>query len=169
MAEGRPDELRSVLRMWASGVTLVTAQHNQQLHGMTVNSFSSVSLDPPLISVNIEQRTRTHALIQASGAFAVCFLASKQQWLAERFGGGIPDNEERFAGLEFSQGELGNSVPDGCLAVLECRAVAAHPAGTHTIFVGEVEAMQTSTESAPLLYFNQRYRFLAGESQGDSQ
>jgi flavin reductase (DIM6/NTAB) family NADH-FMN oxidoreductase RutF len=127
---------------------------------MTVSSFSSVSLEPPLVSVNIERRTRTHELIQASGSFAVCILSSDQQELAERFGGGIGDAEDRFSDLEFSLSGLGNPVPVGCLAVLDCRTVASHPAGTHSVVIGEAVAIQGDSRDSPLVYFNRSYRRL---------
>ena len=81
-----PEELRSVLRQWASGVTVVTAGLDGALHGMTVSSFSSVSLEPPFISVNIERRTRTFSLMWEAGAFAVSILTSDQQAMAQHFG-----------------------------------------------------------------------------------
>ena len=106
-----PEELRSVLRQWASGVTVVTAGLDGVLHGMTVSSFSSVSLEPPLISVNIERRTRTFSLMTEAGAFAVSILANDQQDLAHHFGGGIPDTEERLDGLSYQLGPLGSPSP----------------------------------------------------------
>lgn len=160
----RPDQLRAALRLWASGVTLVTVEHDDHRHGMTVSSFSSVSLEPPLVSVHIERRTRTHGLIQASGAFAVCILSGDQQHLAERFGGGISDEAERFSGLDYSLSELGNPIPDGCLVAFDCRVAAAHPAGTHTVFIGEVSHIHDSGQTTPLIYFNRNYRKLEDAS-----
>lgn len=156
----QPDQLRSVLRLWASGITLVTAGHDGVLHGMTVSSFSSVALEPPLVSVNIERRTRTHRLMEAAGHFAVCVLSSEQQELAHRFGGGLPDHADRFADLEYTLSEQGNPIPDGCLAVMECQIVGAHPAGTHTVFIGQVQATRQSNRAKPLLYYDREYRQL---------
>jgi flavin reductase (DIM6/NTAB) family NADH-FMN oxidoreductase RutF len=153
-----PEELRSVLRQWASGVTVVTAGLDGALHGMTVSSFSSVSLEPPLISVNIERRTRTHSMMVEAGAFGVCILASDQQDLALRFGGGVPDQEERLEGVAHSLGGLGIPLLAGCMASLECRVRATLPAGTHTVFVGEATAWDTDPGKFPLLYWQREFR-----------
>lgn len=155
-----PNELRSVLRLWASGITVVTAGRGGVLHGMTVSSFSAVSLEPPLISVNIERRTRTHALMTEAGAFAVSILASDQRDLARRFGGGVPDTEERLTGVPHGLGKLGSPLLEGCLASLECRVHATLPAGTHTVIVGEVVDWNIARGKSPLLYWQREFRSL---------
>ena len=159
-----PDELRSVLRQWASGITVVTAGHGGVLHGMTVSSFFSVSLEPPLISVSIERRTRTHALMTEAGAFGVNILASDQRDLALRFGGGVPDLEERLEGVAYRLGELGSPLLEGCLASLECRVRATLPAGTHTVVVGEVAAWDIDPGKSALLYWRREFRFFGENS-----
>ena len=153
-----PDELRSVLRLWASGITVVTAGRGEVLHGMTVSSFAAVSLEPPLISVNIEQRTRTYALMTEAGAFAVSIPASDQEHLARHFGGGVPDTEARLEGVPFRRGEHGSPLLEGCLANLECRVQATLPAGTHAVFVGEVEAWDIEHGKLPLMYWLRNFR-----------
>ena len=158
-----PEELRSVLRQWASGVTVVTSGLDGALHGMTVSSFSSVSLEPPLISVNIERRTRTFSLMTEAGAFAVSILANDQQDLAQHFGGGIPDNEERLKGLSYQLGPLGSPLLEGCLASMECRVQGALPAGTHSVFVGEVTSWNIQHGKLPLVYWQRDYQDLEGE------
>ncbi len=160
-----PEELRSVLRQWASGVTIVTAGFDGALHGMTVSSFSSVSLEPPLISVNIERRTRTHALMAEAGAFAVSFLANDQQDLAQHFGGGIPDTDQRLEGVKYRLGSLGSPLLEGCLASLECRVHSTLPAGTHSIFVGELVTWEIQDGKLPLVYWQRDYRELEGNSE----
>ncbi|MFQ5943409.1 MAG: flavin reductase family protein [Anaerolineales bacterium] len=155
-----PEELRSVLRQWASGVTVVTGGVDGVHHGMTVSSFSSVSLEPPLVSVNIERRTRTHSLMLRAGAFAVCILASDQQELAQRFGGGVPDSEERLEGVAYRLGELGSPLLEGCLATLECRVHASLPAGTHSVFVGEAMEWDIDHDKTPLLYWRRDFRLI---------
>ncbi len=159
-----PEELRSVLRQWASGITVVTAGFDGALHGMTVSSFSSVSLEPPLISVNIESRTRTFSLMTEAGAFAVSILANDQQDLAQHFGGGIPDTDERLDGLHYQLGPLGSPLLEGCLASIECRVQASLPAGTHSIFVGEVTTWNIQHGKLPLVYWQRDYQDLEGKS-----
>ena len=159
-----PEELRSVLRQWASGVTVVTASQGGVLHGMTVSSFASVSLEPALISVNIEGRTRTHTLMEGAGAFAVSILASDQQNLAQHFGGGIPDTEERIEGVPYQLGPLGSPLLEGCLASLECRVHAVLPAGSHSVFVGEAKTWNIEHGKLPLIYWQREYRDLTGDT-----
>ncbi len=160
-----PEELRSVLRQWASGVTVVTAGLDGALHGMTVSSFSSVSLEPALISVNIERRTRTHSLMEEAGAFAVSILASDQQSLSRHFGGGVPDTEERLEGVPYQLGPLGSPLLEGGLASLECRIHAVVPAGTHSVFVGEVVTWDIQSDKLPLVYWQRDYRDLSEDSE----
>ena len=158
-----PEELRTVLRQWASGVTIVTAGSGGILHGMTVSSFSSVSLNPPLVSVNIEQRTRTHKLMAEAGTFAVSILAEDQQNLANRFGGGVPDQGERMEGIPYKLGELGSPIIENCLGHMECSTYAAVPAGTHTVFVGEVINWSIFEGRRPLVYWQRSYRSIKGD------
>jgi flavin reductase (DIM6/NTAB) family NADH-FMN oxidoreductase RutF len=157
------DDLRQWMRQWASGVTLVTAQDGRGPHGMTVSAFASISLDPPLVMVSLEQGTRTHQMVRQGGTFAVVILREDQQDLAERFSSGVPDNEPRFDGLPYHRSPGGAPIPDARLASLDCRLVDSHPAGTHTIFVGQVTGGESANAGAPLLYFNRAYRRLPDE------
>lgn len=154
------DELRAVMRRWATGVTLVTAHDGRRPHGMTVSSFTSVSLDPPLVLVALERGAVTHRMVEASRAFAVAVLRHDQAELAERFAGRVADTEDRFAGVAHHTAVTGAPIPAGCLAYLDCRLHAAHPAGTHTVFIGEVLAVGGGAAGEPLLYYDRRYRRL---------
>ena len=156
------DDLRQWMRQWASGVTLVTAQDAQGPHGMTVSSFSSLSLDPPLIMVSLEQGTRTHQMVREVGRFAVVMLRAEQRELAERFAGGVSDSDRRFEGVPHRPSPEGAPIPDDRLAYLDCQVVEWHPAGTHTIFVGRVTGGEAADSGSPLLYYNRGYRRLAG-------
>ncbi len=154
-----------MLRQWASGVTVVTAGFDGALHGMTVSSLSSVSLEPALISVNIERRTRTFSLMTEADSFAVSILANDQQDLAQHFGGGVPDTEERLDGLTYQLGPLGSPLLEGCLASMECRVQAMLPAGTHQIIVGEVTTWNIQRGKLPLIYWQREYRDLKRDSE----
>jgi flavin reductase (DIM6/NTAB) family NADH-FMN oxidoreductase RutF len=174
-----PELLRTVMRHWPTGVTILTARHAGAGHGMTVNSFSSVALDPPLVLASIEQAVRTHALIEQSGAFAISFLAEGQEWISDRFAGRDTENQDRFEGLPTITALTGAPILANNIGYLDCRVVAAHPAGDHTIFIGEVVAAGTGTAGPvigdddfaaangaepglrPLLYFNRDYRRMA--------
>lgn len=155
-----PDALRIVMRRWTTGVTLVTSCHEGAIHGMTVSSFTSVSLAPPLVLVSLERVARTHQMVSDSGRFAVAMLAADQRELSDRFAGRIADDMDRFEGVAFDTTPSGCPIPEGCLSYVDCRVVATHPAGTHTVFIGEVTVANVLREAAPLVYFDRDYRWL---------
>jgi flavin reductase (DIM6/NTAB) family NADH-FMN oxidoreductase RutF len=148
---------RSALSHFASGVTIVTTRHDDQRYGMTVASFASLSLRPPLVLVCIEKTVKTHDAIAASGAFAVNILAEDQVGISNRFASRI---EDKFADIEAHDGLHGLPLIDGALTTLECRVTEQLPGGDHTIFVGEVLDAITS-EGEPLVYFRSGYRAIA--------
>jgi flavin reductase (DIM6/NTAB) family NADH-FMN oxidoreductase RutF len=153
-------QLREAMRAWATGVTIVTAAHEGNYHGMTVSSFTSLSLEPPLVLVSLERNTRTHELVMQSGGFGVSVLGKNCQDLSNRFASPQTDSEFRFGGVETHT--LGSGVPfiSTGLAFFDNKVVATHDAGTHTVFIGEVLTAQTRATEDPLLYFNQSYREL---------
>ena len=145
---------RSALRRWASGVTILTSRVGDEIHGMTVSAFSSVSADPPLVLACANQDSTTHAMIRAGGVFAVNVLSSAQADVSTHFATAPADM--RFEGIDFSHGETGVPLIGGALAQLECRVRSAHAEGTHTIYIGEVLFVHVSN-GAPLLYFDGGY------------
>jgi len=149
-----PDAYRAVLGRFASGVTVVTARDEKgQDHGMTVTAFSSVSLSPPLIMVCIGHDASLRPVIDHCKHFAASILSASQETLSRRFAA----VGNRFEGIGFVRGELGgDALLDGALAFLECRVVARHPAGDHTIIVGEVENAG-NRDDRPLLYYRGGY------------
>jgi flavin reductase (DIM6/NTAB) family NADH-FMN oxidoreductase RutF len=155
------DELRFAMRRWATGVTVVTSVHADSLHGMTVSSFTSLSLEPPLIMISLEISTRTHDLIQHSNNFGITVLAADQKSVSSRFSEPSTEAEYRFEGLKLFELETGVPFIEGGVAFFDCQVVAKHDAGTHTVFIGEVIAASQGQDKAPLLYFNQSYRYLA--------
>jgi flavin reductase (DIM6/NTAB) family NADH-FMN oxidoreductase RutF len=156
-----PKALRLVMRTWATGVTVVATECDGVRHGMTVSSFTSVSLDPPLVLVSLERATQTHRLLEQSGYFSVTVLSEEQQAVSGRFAGRQPDGEERFAGLETFTLVSGAPFIGGGLAYFDCRVVSTYLAGTHTVFIGAVLAVQSGDQTgAPLLYHDRDYRQL---------
>jgi flavin reductase (DIM6/NTAB) family NADH-FMN oxidoreductase RutF len=153
--------LRRAMRLWATGVTVVTALSDGQKHGMTVTSFTSLALEPPLVLVSLEQLARTHDMVERSGRFGVTILAHDQQEISDRFGGRIDDSLDRFEDLETETLRSGVPFVKGGLAYFDCQVVAMHPAGTHTLFIGEVIAARINRRAVPLLYFNRDYQRLS--------
>lgn len=141
---------------FASGVTVVTTEHEGAMFGMTVASFASLSLHPPLVLICIEKSVKTHDAIAASGRFGVSILASSQAEISGRF---ASKSDDKFSGVSIRQGELGSPLIEGAICALECRLHSQLPGGDHTIFVGEVVDAQTS-EHPPLVYFRSGYREL---------
>jgi flavin reductase (DIM6/NTAB) family NADH-FMN oxidoreductase RutF len=160
-ASADPDQLRQAMRLWATGVAVVTSRHDGVAHGMTVSSFTSVSLIPPQVLIALAQSTRTHALVRNSRFFGVTVLNADQRDVSDRFAGRLPDDSDRLSGLETVT--LVSGVPllkDG-VARFDCRVIATFTSGTHTIFIGSVLAAQGDLQGEPLLYFNRGYQKLA--------
>ena len=152
-----PEQLRQAMRAWSSGVTVVTASHAGEQHGMTVNSFTSVSLEPPLIIISLQTGSRTQELVSQAKAFAVTILADDQQDLSDRFAGHVPDAEDRLAGLQTEILLTGAPLIKGGLSYLDCRVKQTIPLGASTLFLAEVVAAQGNKTDSPLIYHNRTY------------
>jgi flavin reductase len=152
------EAFKEALRGWASGVTVVTSRSGDKTHGMTVSAFSSVSADPPLILVCANQSSTTHDLIEEGGVFAVSILASHQQDVSSVFASSKHE-DSRLQQVRWTAGETGAPLIDEAVASLECTVVSAHREGSHTIYVGHVQAAHT-TDAEPLLYYKGSYRSL---------
>ena len=151
------DEFRDALSHFASGITVVSTKDTAgKLHGITVSAFCSVSLDPPLILVCIEKMTGSHQALLNSKAFVVNILSEDQSHISEHFASIVPD---KFYGIDFETGTSGLPVLKGIAVSLECSTRAAHDAGDHTIFVGEVENIKIRSGN-PLIHSLGEYRTL---------
>jgi len=150
-----PDTFRSVLGRFASGITVVTVRDQAgRDYGMTVSAFSSVSLVPPLILVCVEQTASSHEPLLQATHFAVNILAAHQEPISRRFSSG--DEGKRFDGIGYTRGRSGAALLDEALAHIECRRTVMHPAGDHTIVVGEVQTAVAHAKR-PLLYYRGGY------------
>lgn len=148
-------QFKKALSNFASGVTVVTTQVDETAYGMTVASFASLSLHPPLVLVCIEKSVKTHDAIAQAGAYGVSILSASQTDVSNRFASKADD---KFAGMATHRGgELGVPLIDGAICTLECRVTAELPGGDHTIFVGEI-VDSTTTDGQPLVYFRGGYR-----------
>lgn len=147
---------RQAMGYFASGVTVVTTENQGNYYGMTVSSFSSLSLVPPLVLICIDKAVPTHQALLSAGQFVVNVLEKRQEHLSRRF---ATTSSEKFKGVAWHTGTLGLPVLDHVLAVIECRVQATVEAGDHTIFVGEVFDTKVH-EGAPLLYFRRGYHEL---------
>ena len=150
-------ELRDVMRRWASGVAILTSRSNDAQHGMTVSSFTSISVRPPLITVTLNSATRTKHLVDESGIFAINLLSEGQQALADRFAGRVSESEDRFHGLEVLYDA--NHIPmlAEAAAWLSCKVVHTYDMPESTLYVGEVLSARKTEDRPPLVYFNRDY------------
>jgi flavin reductase (DIM6/NTAB) family NADH-FMN oxidoreductase RutF len=156
----RAEQLRSAMRAWTTGVAVVTAAHEGQLHGMTVSSFTSVSLDPPLIVVSLSNGSHTQDLVRKAGTLGVTILAADQQEISERFSGHGGAGAKRMHGLQTRTLQTGAPFLEGGLAFLDCRVTNTIDAGMNTLFIAEVLAVRGDDHDAPLVYHDRAYRRL---------
>jgi len=155
------EQLRAAMRAWTSGVTVVTATFGGEQHGMTVNSFTSISLDPPLIIISLQTASHTHSLVSQAGAFAVTILSEDQQAISERFAGRFSDDVgNRLEDLETETLVSGAPFIKGGLAYLDCRVTQSIPSGMNTLFIAEVVAARGYDHDRVLVYHDRRYRKL---------
>lgn len=148
------ETLRRAMRAWTTGVAVITATYNGQRYGMTVNSFTSISLEPPLVSVTLKRLTHTHELVERSGEFAITILSAEQKHLSDRFAGKIPHVADRFEGVETETLLINAPLIKGGMAYFNCRVANAFPAGENTLFIAEVVAARGEGEGDPLVYHN---------------
>lgn len=154
------EQLRAAMRAWTSGVAIVTATFGGEQHGMTVSSFTSVSLQPPLIVISLQTSSRTHDLVSRAGSFGVTILAADQQALSERFADRPTGSDHRLEGLQTETFVTGAPFIEGGLAYLDCRVTQTVPVGMNTLFIAEVVAVRGNDADSPLVYHDRTYRQL---------
>jgi 3-hydroxy-9,10-secoandrosta-1,3,5(10)-triene-9,17-dione monooxygenase reductase component len=150
--------LKDVMRTFPQGVTVVTAEGDEGPRGITVSSFASVSLEPPLVLVCIMKESRAHDAI-AKGRFVVNVLGQDQGPVSDHFASPKLSSEEQFTGYAFPK-------IDGCLGYLHCKVVDQSEQGTHTVFFGQVEQIELGAagETAKPLVFCSRQYWGLGET-----
>ena len=165
------DALRNAMRLFPSGVTVVTTGSGEGAEGMTANAVISVSLDPPLFLVSVHKEARIHDRIREEGYYAVNVLSGDQEGLSRLFA-----SPERSSGLPAVRslgggyGVTGAPLAAGALAVVECEVESIHPAGDHDLFIGRVVGVRLGDAGkGPLVYHEGGYPTLkSGPTPGDS-
>lgn len=154
-----PREFRSVMSSFATGVTLATAAlEDGTKAGITVNSFASVSLDPPLVLFCLVKRAISFPVFSNASGYAINVLSAEQEHIARAFA--VPgQGPERWHHGSFSIGQSGAPILADTLATIDCALHAQHEAGDHVIMVGRVLSLARA-ERAPLVYWNSGYRHL---------
>ncbi|MGA3017053.1 MAG: flavin reductase family protein [Bryobacteraceae bacterium] len=151
------EQFRHASGRFATGITIATVRDAQGTpHGLTVSSFTSVSLDPPLVSICLGHAVSLIEIFRAASYFGINVLAESQRAVSERF---ARRGQDRFEGIEWEAGANGVPLIAGVLAAMECRTVERIRAGDHDIFLAQMVTARV-VEGKPLVYFASRYRRL---------
>jgi Conserved protein/domain typically associated with flavoprotein oxygenases, DIM6/NTAB family len=151
-------DLRRALGLFTTGVCIATTRHRDERYGITINSFSSVSLEPPLVLFSIARNLRSFNAFWQTNGFAINILSSAQQELSTRFSRAGAD---KWSNLSVEYGRDGGILIPDALACFDCRKHASYDGGDHVILVGEVTGIVTSADADPLIYYSSCYRRLA--------
>ncbi len=152
---------REVMGRFTTGVTVVTVRDEEKPHGMTVNSFTSVSLDPLLILVCLDKGATTTDMLLRTRRFSVNILTAEQKRLAQRFAES-GNEQDRFNGIDYSLSEEGTPILSGVLGHLTCTVDKVVESGDHYIFIGEVVDLGSGDDKmTPLLFYRGNYNVLA--------
>jgi len=157
------DDFRRAMGRFATGVTLITTRLRGELHGMTANAVTSLSLDPMLVLVCVDKTADTHDILSKAGVFAVNILNKDQADISNRFAKKEFDGAHGLDDLPHGFAATGAPIIEGALAYLDCRTITEHHGGEHTIFIGEVAAAGELSDSAPLVFYRGKY----GEFKGN--
>ena len=151
--------LRRGFAAFATGVTVVTVG-GEQMHGMTANSFTSVSLDPPLVLVCVDREAQMHDRLKAADGFGVSVLSAPQEWVARHFASrSRPPGPAQFDTVDWMPGlKTGAPLIAGALATFECEVWRTCDGGDHTIFIGEVLCMARDTGHRALIFLDGRFQ-----------
>ncbi|HZR94039.1 MAG TPA: flavin reductase family protein [Gaiellaceae bacterium] len=153
------DDLRALMRRLPAPVAVATVDAYGQRLGLTVSSLVSLSLEPPIVGVSISQQAAMHELLREAGGFTLSLLAAGQEPLAQHFARGVPPIA-LWEGIATEAGTRGAPRLAGALGWIECRLAAEHATGDHTLFVGEVLAVQRGADAPPLVHHESGYRSL---------
>ncbi len=156
---------KEVLGRYCSGVTIVTFNNSDGIHGLTVSSFTSLSMMPPLILVCIKNDGMSYNGLMKSTGFCINILSDGQKELGKRFANPKLNSVERFQDAEYKLLESGMPVFSDNLGYLECTIKDKFTGGDHTIFIGQVESLNFSDNKSPLLYYNKDFHTLLDRSK----
>ncbi len=159
-------QFKEAMRAFAGAVTIVTSACAGRRYGMTATAVCSVSAEPPTLLVCVNRASTTHGAIAQSAAFCVNVLREGQRELSAIFSG-AQKGEGRFRAADWLRLASGAPVLANALVAFDCRVVARHEHGTHSVFFGEVQALRVGARGRPLLYANGQYAKLAAAHHGE--
>jgi flavin reductase (DIM6/NTAB) family NADH-FMN oxidoreductase RutF len=155
------NQFRDVMARIPSAVAVITSASHTGFHGVTVSSFGSLSLDPPLVFVSISKDINSHDRLLAAEGFVINVLAREHTFYAEQFSGQTPLADPDFARISHRTGTLGLPLIDGCISWIECKHWEQYPGGDHTLFIGEIVDLKLGDADDPLIYFNREFMELS--------
>lgn len=156
--------IRDAFSLFASGVAVVTARNEQgEARGITVTSFTSVSLDPPLVLFCLDKTAFHVEVFSKAKAFAINVLRADQDILSNRF---AMTTEDNLDDLTITKLHTDSPILDDCLSALDCTTEARHDAGDHLIIIGRIQALAIDEKKPPLLYFRRNYRAVTPSGDG---
>ena len=156
------EDFRRAMGRFATGVTVITTRLGDDLHGMTANAVTSLSLDPMMVLVCVDKTADTHDILSKAGVFAVNILNREQSEISDRFAKKEFDGAHGLEDIPHSFAITGAPIIDGTLAYLDCRTLTEQHGGDHTIFIGEVLEAKETSEDSPLVFYRGSYgRFMA--------
>lgn len=153
-------EFRQFMRRYPTGVTVVTSQSGDIQHGMTANSITTLSLDPPAYLICVSKAARLHPVIEESRKFCVNLLGADQADISTTFAKTDLTDDERWATVEWRDSEIGPRFIGGCTGYAECKVTAAYDGLTHTIYIGEVLRLESGEDKPPLIFYGGGYHEL---------
>ncbi len=159
--EGR--EFRTTMRRVPSPVVVVTAKGDDETRGITIGSFASVALDPPLVSFNVARESRMYEVMETCTRFAVNALGEGQVHLAKRFAVPGLSGDEQFDAVPYTRDAHGTPLLEGVSARLHCTPHDSIPAGDHVLYVGLVEQIDEQPDDGAVLYYQSSYRGVGSE------
>ena len=161
MADLHPDDFKAALGSWAAGVTVVTTRQDRLVYGITASSFTSLSLDPPLVLVCIANSNKLATMVQETQKFAVSILADDQEKVSAYFAISGREPVDHFEDVGTIEMHTGSPIISGALAHLDCELDLAIAGGDHTIAIGKVLGAAADPSKKPLLYYRRAYRALS--------
>jgi flavin reductase (DIM6/NTAB) family NADH-FMN oxidoreductase RutF len=150
------DELRALFREVPSPVGVVTVEVEGESAGLTVDSFVSLSVEPPLVGIALGRHAALHELVREAGAFALSILASDQERLAQHFARGVPPIGH-WTGIETTRGQLGAPLIADAMGWIECRLAFEYEIGDHTLFIGEATRVERGPGREALVHLRRAY------------
>lgn len=149
-------QFRNAMGTFATGVTVVTVKDsNSETHGMTANSFSSVSLEPPIVSICVDQRAHTLSMIQKNRRFGINILSETQEDISRLFAGQKTNSTDVDCTFHYSTRDI--PLIEGALVALECEVYKEEVVGDHTVFFGLVKGITFGNEEKPLCFYKGQY------------